>query len=71
MTLTGRPSPNNRDCRMGSRAANGFNLDRKNPNAKDDFEYLPPEQLADDILQKELLIAEIIREIKNLLERKT
>jgi type I restriction enzyme M protein len=47
-----------------------FNLDRKNPNAKDDFEHLPPEQLADDILQKELRIAEIMREIKDLLGRK-
>lgn len=47
-----------------------FNLDRKNPNAKVDFEHLPPEQLADDILQKELRIAEIIREIKELLGRK-
>jgi len=51
-------------------AANGFNLDIKNPNAKDDFEHLPPEQLADDILQKELRIAEIMREIKELLGRK-
>jgi type I restriction enzyme M protein len=38
-----------------------FNLDRKNPHAKDDFEHLPPEQLADDILRKELRIAEIMR----------
>jgi type I restriction enzyme M protein len=51
-------------------AANGFNLDRKNPNAKDDFEHLPPERLADDILQKELRIAEIMREVKELLGRK-
>ena len=51
-------------------AANGFNLDRKNPNAKDDFEHLPPEKLADDILQKELRIAEIMREIKELLGRR-
>jgi type I restriction enzyme M protein len=49
---------------------NNFNLDVKNPNAKDDFEHLPPEQLADDILQKELRIAEIMREIKELLGRK-
>ena len=48
----------------------GCNLDRKNPNAKQDFEHLPPEQLADDILQKELRIAEIMREIKELLGRK-
>ena len=47
--------------------ANNCNLDSKNPNAKKDFEHLPPEQLADDILRKELRIAEIMREIKELL----
>jgi type I restriction enzyme M protein len=47
--------------------ANGCNLDIKNPNAKQDFEHLPPEQLADDILKKELRIAEIMGEIKQLL----
>lgn len=40
------------------------NLDRKNPNGKVDFEHLPPDQLADDILKKELRIAELMREIK-------
>src|SRR6185312_5523460 len=40
-----------------------FNFDKQNPNTKDDFEHLPPEQLASDILQKELRIAEIMREI--------
>ncbi|WP_421700654.1 type I restriction-modification system subunit M [Ancylobacter sp.] len=45
----------------------GCNLDRKNPRAKVDFEHLPPEQLADDILQKELRIAELMREIKAVL----
>jgi type I restriction enzyme M protein len=43
------------------------NLDRKNPRAKVDFEHLPPEQLADDILNKELRIAELMREIKTAL----
>jgi type I restriction enzyme M protein len=47
-----------------------FNLDRKNPSPKDDFEHLPPEKLADDILQKELRIAQIMQEIKELLGRK-
>jgi len=42
----------------------GCNLDRKNPRGKVDFEHLPPDQLADDILQKELRIAELMREIK-------
>lgn len=41
-----------------------YNLDRKNPRAKVDFEHLPPDQLADDILNKELRIAELMREIK-------
>jgi type I restriction enzyme M protein len=40
------------------------NLDRKNPRAKVDFEHLPPDKLADDILNKELRIAELMREIK-------
>lgn len=40
------------------------NIDCKNPRGKVDFEHLPPEQLADDILKKELQIAELMREIK-------
>lgn len=40
------------------------NLDRRNPRGKVDFEHLPPDQLADDILTKELRIAELMREIK-------
>ena len=47
------------------------NLDRKNPRAKVDFEHLPPDQLADDILQKELRIAELMREIKMALGAST
>jgi type I restriction enzyme M protein len=50
--------------------ASGCNLDLKNPHAKNVFEHLPPEQLAADILQKELRIAEIMREIKGLLGKK-
>ncbi len=50
-----------------SRTLVSANLDIKNPNTKQDFEHLPPEQLADDILQKELRIAEIMQEIKQLL----
>lgn len=44
-----------------------FNLDIKNPAAKEDFEHLPPEQLADDILRKEQRIAELMVEIKQAL----
>ena len=43
------------------------NLDIKNPSRKQDFEHLPPEQLADDLLKKEQRIAELMMEIKSLL----
>jgi type I restriction enzyme M protein len=42
-------------------------LDKKNPNAQDDFEHLPPEQLVADIWAKEQRILEILGEIKNVL----
>jgi hypothetical protein len=49
--------------------ANGCNLDRKNPRAKEDITHLPPEQLAADILKKEQRIAEIMGNIRNLLAK--
>ncbi len=50
--------------------ATGCNLDRKNPNAAEDFEHLPPEQIADDILKKEERIAALVAEIKTALAQK-
>ncbi len=47
--------------------ANGCNLDRKNPSAKDDITHLPPEELAASILMKEQRIAEIMGNIRQLL----
>ncbi len=47
--------------------ANGCNLDRKNPRAKEDITHLPPEKLAESILQKERRIAEIMADIKKTL----
>jgi type I restriction enzyme M protein len=44
--------------------ASGCNLDRRNPKANRSLEHLPPEQLADSILKKELRIAELMSEIK-------
>jgi len=44
------------------------NLDNKNPNSGEDFEHLPPEQLAEDILKKEQRIAEIMAEIQAVLK---
>ena len=49
--------------------ANGCNLDRKNPRAKEDITHLPPEQLAASILAKEQRIAEIMGNIRTLLAR--
>ena len=48
--------------------ANGCNLDRRNPNAAEDLQHLPPEQLAADIRAKEERILEIISNIRSLLE---
>jgi type I restriction enzyme M protein len=45
------------------------NLDVKNPTAKEDITHLPPEQLADSILQKEHRIVEIVTNIKGLLAK--
>ncbi|MCL5291482.1 MAG: type I restriction-modification system subunit M [Actinobacteria bacterium] len=46
---------------------NGYNLDVKNPNGKQDFEHMPPEQLVEDILEKEQKITEILAEIQQIL----
>jgi type I restriction enzyme M protein len=50
-------------------SANGCNLDRKNPRAKEDITHLPPEQLAASIEQKERRIGEIMGRIRSLLEK--
>lgn len=49
--------------------ADGCNLDRKNPSAREDITHLPPEQLAASILEKEMRIAEIVAGIQKLLEK--
>ncbi|HEX9223369.1 MAG TPA: class I SAM-dependent DNA methyltransferase [Candidatus Acidoferrales bacterium] len=46
-----------------------YNLDIKNPSAKEDFAHMPPEQLAESILQKEQKIAEIMGSIRNLIAK--
>ncbi len=43
------------------------NLDIKNPNSAETLEHLPPEQLVQDIMQKEQRILEIIGEIQQVL----
>ncbi len=43
------------------------NLDIKNPNQRDDFEHLPPEQLVRDILDKEQQIIALMQEIQQAL----
>jgi len=47
------------------------NLDIKNPNAKEDLEHLPPEELVASILQKESRITELMREIQAILAKKS
>ncbi len=49
--------------------ANGCNLDRKNPCAKEDITHLPPAQLAAGILKKEQRIMEIMGNIQKLLAK--
>ena len=46
-----------------------YNLDQKNPRAREDITHLPPEQIAEKILQKEQRIIEIVSNIKDLLTR--
>ena len=48
---------------------NGYNLDIKNLHSKQDLEHLPPDQRAESILKKELRIAEIMNEIKGILNK--
>lgn len=48
--------------------ANGFNLDVKNPNAKDDVDHRSPEEIVASILAKEARIAELMKEIRGLLK---
>ena len=43
------------------------NLDIKNPNAQQELDHLPPEQLVEDILDKEQRIQDIIVQIRELL----
>ena len=43
------------------------NLDLKNPRAKQDYEHMPPEQLVEDILDKERRITEILADIRQAL----
>jgi len=51
--------------------ANNCNLDRKNPRGRQDITHLPPEQLAEGILDKERRIVEIMGNIQKLLSEQT
>jgi len=50
-------------------AANGYNLDIKNPSAKADLEHLPPEVLVASIVEKERRILALMEEVRAVLER--
>lgn len=45
------------------------NLDQRNPSAKEDLEHIPPEALAQGIVEKEQKILETISELRRILER--
>lgn len=45
------------------------NLDVKNPNAKEDFEHMPPETLVEDIFAKERKILALVEEIQAALRQ--
>jgi type I restriction enzyme M protein len=45
------------------------NLDIKSPRAKEDFEHMPPEKIAESIEFKEQRIAKIVQDIKSLLSQ--
>jgi type I restriction enzyme M protein len=47
--------------------ATGCNLDRKNPNAKEDITHLPPEQIVAGILAKEKRIIDIMEQVRRAL----
>jgi type I restriction enzyme M protein len=49
--------------------ATGCNLDRKNPRGREDITHLPPSQLAENILDKERRIQQIIENIQSLLAK--
>lgn len=53
----------------GNGAIATINLDIKNPNAVQDLEHLPPDQLVESILAKERQIAALMDEIKALLAK--
>ena len=47
--------------------ADGCNLDRKNPHAKEDIAHLPPEELVESILDNERQIVQIMGRIRKLI----
>jgi len=44
------------------------NLDIKNPHAKEDFAHMPPGKLAEDILEKEQKVIQLIQDVRDLLK---
>jgi len=48
--------------------SSGYNLDRKNPHGKQDLVHLPPAELVASIMAKEQQIADIMKEIRQMLE---
>lgn len=49
-------------------AANGYNLDLRNPNAPDDLSHRPPEDLVKELITTEEQILDILRDLQGTLE---
>ncbi len=65
----GTREENERAWKVSSNAlrASNYNLDRKNPHAKEETTHLSPEKLADNILENEHRIMELIANIQSVL----
>ena len=57
--------------KAGDILAGGCNLDLRNPRGKSDLEHMPPKQLAQDILEKELRIVALMEDITAFMSSKT
>lgn len=55
----------------GEIAANGYNLDLKNPTGQPNFDHLSPEQLVEAILAKERRIAEVVEQLQMMIAERS
>ena len=49
---------------IGEIEADGFNLDRRNPNRADDLAHRPPEELIAELIDNERQLMDLLEEIR-------